>query len=401
MSETLPNYRVRAVHCDHRSTEAEIAAALARVTAPLERAWAKLEAAERIVVKANIVWPPEQMRLHDGRKQELVDDSVLRATLALLRERTQARVTVVDTSLCDDLRDIWFGDLLAEYDVDFVNCNEPPFVTVPARDGGVMFGEYKFHESVVTADALVSLCTLKSHNFMGVTLSTKNLFGLCPVHAECRPRWYYHHLVRMPYFLADLGATLDPALCIVDGLMAQSGREWGGPARATDVLLAGEQNLATDMCGAVLMGHDPLSDWPTPPFRRDKNHLKVAAAQGWGPATPADIDFQHDLRALPLAEFDSDGTDPPERVASWLRTMAEQALSYQADPTPFYEFAGDYILLQDGVVLGHSDNPLRGMSRRTLSGAKPDRAIWLKYVDPNEREAEKFGIYHDWLGAGL
>ncbi len=39
---------------------------------------------------------------------------------------------------------------------------------------------------------------------------------------------------------------------------------------------------------------------------------------------------------------------------------------------------------------------LRG-SRRKLSGDKPEQAMWLKYVDPDEAEGERFEVYEKGL----
>ncbi|MBI5834045.1 MAG: DUF362 domain-containing protein [Armatimonadetes bacterium] len=396
MAET--KYQVRATRCAHDSDDASVLAALRGITDPLTQAWAKLESARTIAIKINMVWPPERIRMTAGRRQELVDESVIRALFTLLRERTAAQIAVVDTSLEHDLHDLHFMDLLGEYGVSFVNANEAPARWADTPDGGTMFGRYFLPEAMLDADATISLATLKSHNFMGVTLCTKNLFGLCPVRRDNRPRHYFHHIVRLSYALPDLAAIMRPTLNIVDGLVAQSGVEWGGDPRITDCLLAGDHTLATDVCGATLMGNDPYGDFPTPPYRRDRNHLLVGAEKGWGPSSLDQIDFQHDL-SLPVAQFDSNATDPPERVAAWHRSMNEQALHYAADPAPYLaQYPHEYILLQDGVVLWHGEWYGHGVSRRDLAAAKPDRAIWLKYVDPDETEAEHFEVYRHVLG---
>ena len=93
---------------------------------------------------------------------------------------------------------------------------------------------------------------------------------------EGRPRPYYHHIVRMPYMLADIGRILNPALNIIDALVGQAGQEWGngkGLGRIVDGLIAGDQVIATDACAAHLMGHEPAADWLTPPYHRDRNPL--------------------------------------------------------------------------------------------------------------------------------
>ena len=58
-----------------------------------------------------------------------------------------------------------------------------------------------------------SVSVQKNHQFMGVTLCLQKM--VCPAGAQTqkgRTRIYYHHLVRLPYILADLGRIFDPAL---------------------------------------------------------------------------------------------------------------------------------------------------------------------------------------------
>ena len=99
----------------------------------------------------------------------------------------------------------------------------------------------------------------------------------------------------MPYMLADLGRIFDPVLNVIDGLIAQAGQEWGngleeGPVRIANTIVAGNQTIATDACAAYLMGHDPTSDWLTPPFLRDRNALLAASEAGFGTVDLSSID---------------------------------------------------------------------------------------------------------------
>jgi len=61
-------YRVRASHCDHRASEEEIYQVLRRTTDPLDRAWEKLEKAQRVVMKFNMIKPRERIEYFAGRK---------------------------------------------------------------------------------------------------------------------------------------------------------------------------------------------------------------------------------------------------------------------------------------------------------------------------------------------
>jgi hypothetical protein len=241
---------------------------------------------------------------------------------------------------------------------------------------------------------------MKNHAFMGVTLCMKNLFGLPPITLPAgRVRTYYHHLIRLSYVLPDLAMITQPCLNIVDALTGQSGREWGGEGRVCNALLAGDQVTATDTCGMYLMGHDPASDWPAPPFRRDRNHLLIAARHGFGTVDLDEIDFQSEVHP-PLASFDSVQSDSPETVASWRRTTCEQGLFYQDHRRQMVDrFRGEFIFLQDGEVVWHGPDPANLGSRRQLSGGKKDRALWLKLVDPEETEGEQFAVYDECLAA--
>jgi hypothetical protein len=233
---------------------------------------------------------------------------------------------------------------------------------------------------------------------MGITLTLKNLFGLPPmIPPKGRTRSYYHHLIRLSYVLPDLGLITQPCLNIIEGLTGQWGREWGGEGRICNALIAGDHTVATDVCGMTLMGHDPYSDWPTPPFRRDRNHLLIAAERGFGTLDLNEIDFESEVEG-PLAEFDSVSTDSGETVANWRRTTCEQGLVYQDERKKLIDrYRGQFIYMQEGKVVWNGEDPTHLGSRRKLSGKRKDSALWLKYVDPDEQEGEHFERYDECL----
>jgi hypothetical protein len=397
---SLSKPQVRATYCDHRADDEQVYAALKRATAPLSAAWTKLLAAKRIGVKFNQAWPPDRMVYHRGQLVQLVSDKVARATLRLLREETDAELICAEISVFKKDRDpepgptIPFLSLLSEFGVAFVDGNLPPTEVYQVPGGGQMFRQYTLPARAMDVDAFVSVQKLKNHGFMGVTLCLKNLFGLVPQEPHGRARQYYHHLVRMPYVLADLGRLFDPALNIVDGLVSQAGREWsGGEPRVTDTLIAGDQVIATDACATHLMGHDPQADWLTPPFHRDRNALLVAAEGGFGTVDLDEIDFQSEVQT-PLGHFFTKRTDSRETVVDWRRTTAEQAMYYLEHKREMVDrYAGEYILLRDGEVIWHDTTSRLRASRRKLAGGKRRRAMWFKYVDPEEAEGEHLQVY--------
>lgn len=403
-----PGYTVRTVRCDHRADDEAVYQALRRATDPLDRAWERLGRAKRIAVKFNQDKAPQRVVIHAGQRQQLVSDSVARATLRLLRERTRAEIVCADVSFYT----VYEGEtvanttniapILREFEVAYLDGTQPPYQLSAVPDGGQMFREYTLMQGVAEADEVVSVATIKNHAFMGVTGCLKNLFGLMPTEPHGRPRTYYHHLVRMPYMLADIGRTLDPALNIVDALVGQAGMEWSdgkGLARVVDALIAGDNVIATDACMMHLMGHDPMADWGTPPFHRDRNPLLVAAEGGFGTVDLSAIDYTSEVAPQPPGTFYAHMTDSPETTRTWRRTMCEQALLYAERPRAFEQYAGQYILLQDGQVRWHSPEGRIRVSRRDLSGAHRDHAMWFKLVDPAEAEGEHFQVYERALAA--
>ena len=395
-------YTVRASHCHHRASEEEIYEVLKRTTDPLDRSWKKLEKARRIVLKFNMIKPPERIEYFAGRRRELVDDAVARAVLRLLRERTTAELVATDTYPYGNghvtPEDFNYRYILDDFGVRYVDSNLPPFATYDLPGGGCMFDRYLLNAIFAEADEVVSIAKMKNHAFMGITLTLKNLFGLPPmIPPEGRTRSYYHHLIRLSYVLPDLGMITKPCLNIVEALTGQWGREWGGEGRICNALMAGDHPVATDACGMTLMGHDPHSDWPIPPFRRDRNHLLIAAEHGFGTVDLNEIDFASEVEA-PLAEFDSVSTDSDVTVANWRRTTCEQGLIYEEEQRKLIDrYRGEFIYMQDGQVVWNGVDPSHLGSRRKLSGDKKDSALWLKYVDPEEGEGECFERYSECL----
>jgi len=397
----MSDYTVRAAHCDHRASEEEIYRTLRGITEPLERSWSRLERAGTVLIKVNMMMPPERIVHFEGRRRELVDDAVFRASLRLLRERCSGEFVATDTNGSAPGKrpgaSLNYLSILDEFGVRYMDSNEPPFGVYEVPGGGRMFSRYQLSACVGEADAVVSISKMKNHAFMGLTLCLKNLFGLPPMPPYGRTRSYYHHIIRLSYVLPDLGLITQPCLNIVDALTGQARREWGGEGRVCDALIAGDHVVATDACGAHLMGHDPSADWPTAPYKRDRNPLLVAAEAGFGTVNLEEIDFESEVEA-PLAEFDSDDVDAPETVTSWRRTTCEQALYYRDHRKELVEqYAGEYVYLQDGEVVWHGPDPTNLGSRRDLSGGKKDRALWLKLVDSEDLEEEHFEVYEQNL----
>src|SRR5919199_1685989 len=161
----VPAYQVRTFHCDHRADDEGVYQALRRATDPLERAWARLSRAQRIAVKFNQDKARQKVVLLAGQRQQLVSDSVMRATLRLLRERTAAEIICVDVSFYV----MYNGETLAntcnvapilrEFGVRYLDGTKPPYQLGATPEGGQMFRHYTLMDEVLAADAVVSVAT--------------------------------------------------------------------------------------------------------------------------------------------------------------------------------------------------------------------------------------------------
>lgn len=396
------DYAVRATHCSHKASLEEIYQKLKEIATPLSRSWEKIERAKRVGIKVNMQFRTQDIRYIGGRRQELVDDDVLRASLRLLRERTDAELFALDTSTAPPGQrpgsDFNTKPILDEYGVRYVEAGDPPFEHYKVPGGGLMFSEYQLSAALGEADAFVSIAKMKNHGFMGITLCLKNLFGLPPIPPHGRLRTYFHHVIRLSYVLPDLGMIAQPCLNIIDGLTGQARMEWHGEGRIADCLVAGDHVIATDACGSHLMGTNPALDWPHPPFRRDRSPVAVAAEHGFGTTNLDEIDFEMDGLVLPVAEFDSAQTDPPEVIDRLRRTASEQALFYRDNRDKLLaDHAGRYIFLQDGEVIWSGADPQQAGSVQEIAARKGDQAVWLKLADPDEREGEHMEVYENIL----
>ena len=397
-------FKVRAIPCSHRASQEEIYQRLKSVTAPLTRSWEKIEKARKVGIKVNMQMRTEDIRRIGGRRQELVDDDVLRAALRLLRERTDARIFVIDTSMVPAGQrpgvDFNMAPVFEEFGIPYVEAGDPPFERYKVPGGGAMFAEYQLSAALGEADAFVSVAKMKNHGFMGITLCLKNLFGLPPIPPHGRLRRYFHHVIRLSYVLPDLGMITRPCLNIIDALTGQARREWGGEGRICDALIAGDHVVATDACGTYLMGTDPRLDWPHPPYRRDRSPIVVAAEHGFGTVDLEEIDFDSGGLQPPLAEFDSAELVPGEKIANLRRTACEQALFYREHRERLCgRYGGSFIYLQDGEVVWNGARPEEAGEVQDVSGDRKDQAVWLKLADHEEKEGENMGVYEEILAA--
>ena len=122
-------------------------------------------------------------------------------------------------------------------------------------------------QTAIRADLLVSLAKMKTHHWVGATLSMKNLFGVVPGGVYGWPKNVLHW-AGIDECIADLYAAFPRAFAIVDGIV---GMEGNGPIQGTakhaGVLVAGSDLRAVDATCCRIMRIDP----------RQLRYLRLAA----------------------------------------------------------------------------------------------------------------------------
>ena len=104
----------------------------------------------------------------------------------------------------------------------FVDLNEAPVVRTPLASRYMGLGELWVPRLLREADVVVSMPKLKTHHWVGVTLSLKNCFGCMPGRVYGWPKDVLH--VRgIPNSIVDIFGAVRPSLAIIDGIVGMQG----------------------------------------------------------------------------------------------------------------------------------------------------------------------------------
>jgi uncharacterized protein (DUF362 family)/Pyruvate/2-oxoacid:ferredoxin oxidoreductase delta subunit len=211
-----------------------------------------IERGMRVLVKPNFLAPaaPERaMTTHPLVLRAAVEYAIARG----------GRVTVADSpgrgSFEALLHKGGYAQALAGLDVLV-----KPFRDTVRVDVGEPFGRIELAREAVEADLVVNLPKLKTHTMMLLTLGVKNLFG-CVV-GLAKPEWHMRSGIDRGLFarlLVQIHRTVNPAVTLVDGILAMEGEGPGrsGTPRHLGLLVAGASAFAVDAAICRLLGVPP------------------------------------------------------------------------------------------------------------------------------------------------
>ena len=139
----------------------------------------------------------------------------------------------------------------------FVDLNVDDVQRVPIRTRASRLKELFLPQTVLRADFVVSMPKMKTHHWVGATLSLKNMFGIVPGNCYGWPKNILHW-AGITRSVLDINSTVRPDFAIVDGIV---GMEGNGPIqglpKVCGVLVAGDDPVAVDATCARIMYLNP------------------------------------------------------------------------------------------------------------------------------------------------
>ncbi len=114
------------------------------------------------------------------------------------------------------------GEALQDAGLQFADMNYEEVQRLPNRGRFSRLKHIYFPRSVVEADLIVSLPKMKTHHWVGLTASMKNLFGTLPGIKYGWPKNVLHHN-GIPQTVADINSSLQRTIAVVDGINCMEG----------------------------------------------------------------------------------------------------------------------------------------------------------------------------------
>ena len=282
-------------------------AALDRLVAPFG-GWGEIvRPGERIAVKINLLRgaPPE--------KAVSTHPETLRHVLRALRS-AGARPFVADSpgglngpaKVARAYHVSGLAAMCREEDVQIVDVEDER--TVIDAPQGRLFRSFKVGRAFVTADGMVQVGVLKTHQLMRLTGGVKLTYGCIPGLSKAQLHVRAERREDFADMLLDLHLAMAPRFTIIDGIIAMEGQgPGGGEPRDLGSLFAAHDCVALDAALADRTAHE----------RRSVHVLPAAERRGL-----IDLDHPYRLAGDPIQaeeDFKPANTDAQERVPAPLR----------------------------------------------------------------------------------
>jgi uncharacterized protein (DUF362 family) len=210
---------------------------------------------KRVLLKPNLVEPSRNIPQMTTHPAVIIAAADVFRSLGASVSVGEAPGHVRDTQMALDESGV--GAALQGGGVPFADLN---YEEVAWRTNAGRFSKLAglyFPRSIVEADFIVSMPKLKTHHWVGITASMKNLYGVLPGIKYGWPKNVLHHN-GIPETVVDINCTLPRTLAIVDGIDCMEG---DGPILGSlkhmGLLLIGGNLPAVDATAARIIGLEP------------------------------------------------------------------------------------------------------------------------------------------------
>ncbi len=225
---------------------------------------------DRVVLKPNYVEP----RMPDTGVT--TDPRVIEAVVEWLQSVGVRDITIAESSWNRDNTDrafrlVGLPQIADRHGVRLLNLYDDERVEVDIPNAHSL-DRVGLARSVLEATCLITIPKLKCHCMAYVTLGIKNLMGVVLPDKEIMHRGLSGRL-------CDLATVLRARLTVIDGLIGGERHETSGNPVKTGVIVAGQDPVATDAIGSMVMGIDPTR----------VEHLRLCAEAGLGEHRPDHI----------------------------------------------------------------------------------------------------------------
>jgi uncharacterized protein (DUF362 family) len=211
---------------------------------------------KRILLKANMVEP------HRGAEHIVTHPAVVFAAAEAFLSMGASKIIVAEgPGHCRDtymiLEESGFDDIFTDKRMTFVDLNYDEWWTIANSGRATKLKSFVLPATLKQVDWIVSMPKLKTHHWVGVTLSMKNLFGTLPGMFYGWPKNVLH-AAGINQAIIDINSTIHPHFAVVDGIV---GMEGDGPIMGTEkkagVIIMGRNLPAVDATCARIMGINP------------------------------------------------------------------------------------------------------------------------------------------------
>jgi uncharacterized protein (DUF362 family) len=210
---------------------------------------------KRVLLKPNLVEPSRQIPHMTTHPTVIVAAGEAFRLWGAIVQVGEAPGHVRDSEMALDESGV--GEMLRDTGLQFADLNYEEVAWRANRGRYSPLSGLYLPRSVLEADFVVSLPKMKTHHWVGVTGSMKNLYGVLPGIKYGWPKNVLHH-AGIPQTVVDINATLPRTLAIVDGIDCMEG---DGPIMGTlkhmGLVVVGRNLPAVDATVARLMCLEP------------------------------------------------------------------------------------------------------------------------------------------------